>query len=88
MIAPLQAKLVGVQIGEARDHRLERGSTVWRRCWARLRPIHAAGMLSGQHHAAFRFGDRPARSRFGDRTTAFDRPSEAADASVASGSFD
>jgi hypothetical protein len=88
MIAPLQAKLVGVQISQVCDHRLERGHTVWRRYWARLRPCRAAGMLSGRHHAAFRFGDCATRSRFTDRAAVSDRPSEAAGASVASGSFE
>jgi hypothetical protein len=44
MIAPLQAKLVGVQIGQARDLHLERGSTVCR-YRARSRPRRGAGML-------------------------------------------
>jgi hypothetical protein len=89
MIAPLQAKLVGVQIGEARDHRLEWGS-VMRRVGhrSRLRLSDAVRMPGRGHYAAFRFGARAASWRFGNRTAAFDRASEAAGASVASGSFD
>ena len=83
MIAPLQTKALGVQIGEARDQSIV-GSSVLRRVGHRssLRLSNAVRKLGREHHAAFCLGDRRTRSRFTDRTDAFDRPSEVDGASA------